>query len=90
MPKTVEQSGIVLDNRLLSPRDLVQLLQVSKSTLRRLEQSGRLLASLRIGNQVRWIPHTISIWLRDEERRSAPHNGKHPKQSLHNAFFMLR
>ena len=50
MSQTVAESmDLVPDDRLLSPRDLVQLLKVSKSTLRRLEQSGQLPASLLVG-----------------------------------------
>ena len=56
--------------KLLSEKDLAELLEVSQRTIRRMHADGRLPRGKRISDRrVRWSPTTIEKWF--EKRPSA-------------------
>ena len=52
------------DLKLLTVGDLAKRLQISRRQVYRLDKSGSLPASLKIGQCVRWDPEEIARWLK--------------------------
>ena len=52
-----------ITEKLLTAKNLGQMLSLSKRQIFRLNSSGKLPAPIRIGGSVRWAESTIAAWL---------------------------
>ena len=68
LPPSQDEST-TLQPLLVSVAQLCELLNVSRSTLYRMEQSGSIPGRVKIGGQVRYHLETIEGWLRDQARK---------------------
>lgn len=60
---TIEQNGSTEVPQLLTAARLAAILDISVRTLRRLQATGRLPHSIRLGGSVRWRAEEVQAWI---------------------------
>ena len=67
------QTTELLDQPLLYPADVAQLLGIPRSTVYELARAGRI-PSVRIGRAVRFLRADLETWIKDQRARTGPTN----------------
>ncbi len=70
------------DPKLLTAGDLAKRLRISRRQVYRLDKSGSLPASLKIGQCVRWDPEEIARWLKCGAPARSAWEKRRPKQTV--------